>query len=58
MRSTAYVISDFITVNDEKYEYIEISIEMFDKQKKYIGYYDALFNLDGTWSDDFFVLGS
>ncbi|MBQ8121350.1 MAG: hypothetical protein IJ172_11330 [Ruminococcus sp.] len=56
LRSESYVISETIKSNGEKNEFIEIRIEMRDKQDHYIGYYDAVFDLDGTFADDFFVL--
>lgn len=55
LRSTSYVISE-ATRNGEKLEFIEISIEMRNKEDHYLGYYDAIFDLDGTVSDDYFVL--
>ena len=55
LRSTAYCISEYLERNGEKMDYIEICYEMFNKQDKYVGYYDCLFDLDGNMFDDYFV---
>lgn len=39
-----------------EYELLVIRINIYNNIGKYLGYYDACFNLNGTFEDDFFVI--
>ena len=57
LRSKAYCISEFSKKeNGEKMDYIEICYYMCDKQNKYVGYYDGLFDLEGNMFGDHFEI--
>ena len=42
--------------DDGGVEYIVIRIEFCDLNDKDIGYYDACFEMDGSWRDDFCII--
>ena len=55
LRTTSYVISNFMKFDDENLEYIHIELDFYNEKDKYVGYYAVYFHLDGTMFDDFFV---
>lgn len=55
LHSTSYKLFNDIHINEVNLEYIVVQIRIYDKKSRYIGYYDACFDLDGTIADDFLV---
>lgn len=55
LRSTSYVISNFMKFDDENLGYIQIELDFYNEKNEYVGYYVGCFHLDGTMFDDFYV---